>query len=65
MNKIERTNHDRGPTLTKGLASMHVFVMLEFVERLDAGIDGFNVCVMLEFVERLCAGIYYCMCEFY
>jgi len=50
---MERTNHGRGLALTMGLASMHVCVLLEFVERLYAGIDGFNVCVLLEIVERL------------
>jgi hypothetical protein len=60
MNKMERTNHGRGLTLTIGLASIHVCVMcilLEFIERLYAGIDGFNVCVLLEIVERLYAEI--------
>ena len=40
-------NHGRGLALTMGLASMHVCVLLEFVERLYAGIDGFNVCILL------------------
>jgi hypothetical protein len=31
---------------------MYVCVLLEFIERLYAGIDGFIVCVLLEFVER-------------
>jgi len=57
MNKMERTNHGRGSTLTMGLANMYVCVLLEFIERLYAGINGFIVCVLLEFVERLYAGI--------
>ena len=57
MNKVEITNHGRGLTLTMGLASMHVCVLLEFVERLYAEIDGFNVCLLLEFIERLYVGI--------
>jgi hypothetical protein len=52
MNKMERTNHGRGSTLTMGLANMYVCVLLEFIERLYAGIDGFIVCVLLEFLER-------------
>jgi hypothetical protein len=40
-------------------------VMLEFVERLYAGIDGFNVCVLLEFVERLYATIDGFQCVFF
>jgi len=39
--------------------------MLEFVERLYAGIDGFNVCVLLEFVERLYATIDGFQCVFF
>jgi heme A synthase len=35
-----------------GLANFNVCVLLEFIERLYAGIDGFIVCVLLEFVER-------------
>jgi len=54
---MERTNHGRGLALTMGLASMHVCVLLGFVERLYDGIDGFNVCLLLEFIERLYAGI--------
>jgi hypothetical protein len=57
MNKMKRTNHGRGSTLTMGLANMYVCVLLEIVERLYAGIDGFNVSVLLEIVERLYAGI--------
>jgi hypothetical protein len=57
MNKMERTSHGRGLALTMGLASMHVCVLLEFIERLYAGIDGFNLCVLLEIVERLYATI--------
>jgi len=57
MNKMEITNHGRGLTLTMGLASMHVCVLLGFVEGLCAEIDGFNVCVLLEFIERLYAVI--------
>jgi hypothetical protein len=49
MNKMEITNHGRGLTLTMGLASMHVCVLLGFVEGLCAEIDGFNVCVLLGF----------------
>ena len=62
---MERTNHGRGPALTMGLANMHVCVLLEFIERLYAGIDGFNVCVLLEFVERLYAEIdgLQCVCS--
>jgi len=30
---MERTNHGRGLALTMGLASMHVCVMLELIER--------------------------------
>jgi hypothetical protein len=30
MNKMEITNHGRGLTLTMGLASMHVCVLLGF-----------------------------------
>ena len=45
MNKMEITNHGRGLTLTRGLASIHVCVLLGFVERLCAEIDGFDVCV--------------------
>ena len=50
---MEITNHGRGLTLTMGLVSMHVCVLLGFVEGLCAEIDGFNVCVLLEFIERL------------
>jgi hypothetical protein len=32
MNKVEITNHGRGLTLTMGLASKHVCVLLGFVE---------------------------------
>jgi hypothetical protein len=48
-----------------GLASMHVCVLLQFIERLYAGIDGFNVCVLLEFVDRLYAEIdcFQCVCS--
>jgi hypothetical protein len=51
--------------LTMGLASMHVCVLLQFIERLYAGIDGFNVCVLLEFVDRLYAEIdcFQCVCS--
>ena len=45
MNKMEITNHGRGLTLTRGLASIHVCVLLGFVEGLCAEIDGFGVCV--------------------
>ena len=31
--------------------------MLEFIERLYAGIDGFNVCVLLELSDSLSAGV--------
>ena len=70
MYKIEITNHGRGLTLTMGLASMHVCVLLGFVEGLCAEglcaeIDGFNVCVLLEFIERLYAVIdgFQCVCS--
>jgi len=46
MNKVEITNHGKGLTLTMGLASMHVCVLLGFVEGLCAEIDGFNVCLL-------------------
>jgi len=54
---MERTNHGRGLALTMGLASMHVCVLLEFVERLYAGIDGFNVLTkdyMLKLMVSMC-----------
>jgi len=62
---MEITNHGRGLTLTMGLASMHVCVLLGFVEGLCAEIDGFNVCVLLEFIERLYAVIdgFQCVCS--
>jgi hypothetical protein len=65
MNKMEITNHGRGLALTMGLASMHVCVLLGFVEGLCAEIDGFNACVMLEFIERLYAVIdgFQCVCS--
>ena len=50
---MEITNHGRGLALTMGLASMHVCVLLEFIEKIYAVIDGFNVCVLLGFVEGL------------
>ena len=53
MNKMEITNHGRGLALTMGLASMHVCVLLEFIERLYAEIDGFNVCVLLELSDSV------------
>jgi hypothetical protein len=65
MNKMEITNHGRGLALTMGLASIHVCVLLGFVEGLYAEIDGFNVCVLLEFIERLYAIIdgFQCVCS--
>jgi len=65
MNKMGITNHGRGLALTMGLASMHVCVLLGFVEGLCAEIDGFNACVMLEFIERLYAIIdgFQCVCS--
>jgi len=39
---MEITNHGRGLALTMGLASMHVCVLLGFIERLYAVIDGFQ-----------------------
>jgi hypothetical protein len=42
MNQVEITNHGRGLTLTMGLASMHMCVLLEFIERLYVVIDGFQ-----------------------
>ena len=61
---MEITNHGRGLTLTRGLASIHVCVLLGFVEGLCAKIDGFNMCVLLEFIERLYAEIdgFQCVC---
>jgi len=61
---MEITNHGRGLALTMGLASMHVCVLLGFVEGLCAEIDGFNVCVLLEFIERLYAVIDGFQCVF-
>jgi hypothetical protein len=48
-----------------GLASMHVCVLLGFVEGLCAEIDGFSVCVLLEFIERLYVVIdgFQCVCS--
>jgi hypothetical protein len=65
MNKMEITNHGRGLALTMGLASMHVCVLLGFVEGLCDEIDGFNVCVLLEFIERLYVVIdgFQCVCS--
>ena len=65
MNKMEITNHGRGLALTMGLASMHVCVLLGFVEGLCAEIDGFNVCVLLEVIERLYVVIdgFQCVCS--
>jgi hypothetical protein len=45
-----------------------VCILLEFVERLYAGIDGFNMCVLLELSDGLCAGVvttcvYVCSCQ--
>jgi hypothetical protein len=57
MNKMEITNHGKGLALTMGLASMHVCVLLGFVEGLCAEIDGFSMCVMLELSDTLCAGV--------
>jgi hypothetical protein len=34
-----------------------VCILLEFIERLYAGINGFNVCVLLELSNSLCAGV--------
>ena len=50
---MEITNYGRGLALTIGLASIHVCVLLEFIERLCVEIDDFNVCVLLEIVERV------------
>jgi len=44
---MERTNHGRGSALTMGLASMHVCVLLEFVERLYTN-------YMLELMVSIC-----------
>ena len=65
MNKMERTNHGRGLALTIGLVSMHVCILLEFVEILYARIDGFNVSVLLGFVKKLYATIdgFQCVCS--
>jgi len=48
-----------------GLASMHVCVLLQLIERLYTGIDGFNVCVLLEFDDRLYVEIdcFQCVCS--
>jgi len=54
---MEITNHGRGLALTMGLASMHVCVLLGFVEGLCAEIDGFNVCVMLELSDSVYTGV--------
>ena len=54
MNKMEITNHGRGPALTMGLAGMYVCVLLGFVEGLCAEIDSFNVCVLLELLKDIC-----------
>ena len=32
-------------------------ILLEFIERLYAGIDGFNMCVLLELSDGLCDGV--------
>jgi hypothetical protein len=65
MNKMEITNHGKGLALTIGLASMHVCVLLGFVEGLCAEIDGFNMCVLLEFIKRLYDVIdgFQCVCS--
>jgi len=62
---MEIINHGRGLALTMGLASIHVCVLLGFVEGFCAEIDGFNVCVLLKFIERLYAVIdgFQCMCS--
>jgi len=54
---MEITNHGRGLALTMGLASMHVCVLLGFVEGLCAEIDGFNVCVLLELSDSVYVGV--------
>ena len=50
------------------LMVFNVCVLLEFIERIYAGIDGFNVCVLLELSDSLCVGVviacvYVCSCR--
>jgi len=60
---MERKNHGRGSALTMRLASMHVCVLLEFVERFYAGIDGFQcVCSTGICWKIICWNWWFSMC---